>query len=607
MFGCRDESEHKVSAAGEDNKHLNNVMASKSNDSSQVKACLCPDEEPENVKPRNDGASRAEVEPVKTEDSGCGHSCSSTCGASCTAAVRRRRVEGRERPREEAGACCPLQDLKRLPQCRPPLGELRFGRAHTVLVDVRLVPQRFVAQDGRDVWSSNVVKMPCSPSSSMVKSGWTGSGPVERWKVISKHLGALSSRSEADVADVQKAIMKYNPKYEKQWLFDSLASFVKVIPKEDNYLPSLFPKMAALALKLPEHVKKAIPLLSAGRTAAVTLSQVQISCLLANAFFCTFPHRNACGAHTEYWGLPSINFTSLFGKTSQRKRQKLRAIMQYFKEVTDSPPRGLVTFERRCLSNAELPDWTSSKKKLLQLHVTSQGSIEDDGVGMLQVDFAASLVGGGVLNSGLLQEEILFLIHPELIVSRLFTERLGDNECLIITGCQKFSIYSGFGDRFEWVGPCVDSVGRDEWFRLQRQIVAMDALHFKHPSEQYDVRKVQRELNKAYCGFKKVGAGEPDVATGKWGCGAFNGEPQLKALIQLMAAAEAGRGLAFFTFRDEKTKRDVEQMYKLLVREDVTVGQLYALIQDYCRLRTHGGSGVDLLQFITLRSSRSQL
>ena len=35
---------------------------------------------------------------------------------------------------------------------------------------------------------------------------------------------------------------------------------------------------------------------------------------------------------------------------------------------------------------------------------------------------------------GCVQEEIRFLICPELILSRLFCERLDSNECLIVTG-----------------------------------------------------------------------------------------------------------------------------------------------------------------------------
>ncbi|KAH0623454.1 hypothetical protein JD844_006215 [Phrynosoma platyrhinos] len=68
-----------------------------------------------------------------------------------------------------------------------------------------------------------------------------------------------------------------------------------------------------------------------------------------------------------------------------------------------------------------------------RLHVTYEGTIENNGHGMLQVDFANRFVGGGVTGAGLVQEEIRFLINPELIVSRLITEVLDHNECLIIT------------------------------------------------------------------------------------------------------------------------------------------------------------------------------
>ena len=44
------------------------------------------------------------------------------------------------------------------------------------------------------------------------------------------------------------------------------------------------------------------------------------------------------------------------------------------------------------------------------------------------------MVGGGVLGQGCVQEEIRFLVCPELILARLFTEELDSNECLIVTG-----------------------------------------------------------------------------------------------------------------------------------------------------------------------------
>jgi len=66
---------------------------------------------------------------------------------------------------------------------------------------------------------------------------------------------------------------------------------------------------------------------------------------------------------------------------------------------------------------------------------------------------------------------------------------------------------------------------------------------------------LERELNKAYCGFRctddAAAASEPcTVATGNWGCGAFGGDPAVKFLVQLMAASHAQRPLFYFTFDD---------------------------------------------------------
>ena len=57
---------------------------------------------------------------------------------------------------------------------------------------------------------------------------------------------------------------------------------------------------------------------------------------------------------------------------------------------------------------------------------------------IFQADFANKFIGGGVLGGGCVQEEIRFMINPEMILSRLFTEMLERNECLVMTGaCAK--------------------------------------------------------------------------------------------------------------------------------------------------------------------------
>jgi hypothetical protein len=48
--------------------------------------------------------------------------------------------------------------------------------------------------------------------------------------------------------------------------------------------------------------------------------------------------------------------------------------------------------------------------------------------GMLQVDFANKSIGGGVIGWGSVQEEIRFMISPELLVSCLLCEVMLDGE-----------------------------------------------------------------------------------------------------------------------------------------------------------------------------------
>ncbi|KAI0212168.1 Poly(ADP-ribose) glycohydrolase [Lamellibrachia satsuma] len=308
---------------------------------------------------------------------------------------------------------------------------------------------------------------------------------------------------------------------------------------------------------------------------------------------------NVCGcgekmipttANPKYFG---VTFDRLYrGPISPNTAAKLRCLLHYFKTVTEKMPQGNLTYSRQVLKKDKLPNWVNCHKRFPQLHVSSGGTIEDDGYDMLQVDFANKYIGGGVLGEGCVQEEIRFVICPELIVSLLFTEVLDRNEAVVITGPQRFSNYKGYARSFQWDGDYEDPTPRDNWGRRCTQVVAIDAISVKYDLDQFEAPQVCRELNKAYVGFYDP-YDQPTrtaVATGNWGCGAFGGDVRLKALIQLMAAAEAGRDVCYFTYKDNTLTQDIYNIHKLITDRNLTVGCVWGLICDYSTYLSAGDS-----------------
>jgi poly(ADP-ribose) glycohydrolase len=57
-----------------------------------------------------------------------------------------------------------------------------------------------------------------------------------------------------------------------------------------------------------------------------------------------------------------------------------------------------------------------------------------------------------------------------------------------------------------------------------------------------------------------------------WGCGAFGGFLELKAVIQLLAAAQANRSLQYYTFGETELIESLPELYQILCDKQCTVG-----------------------------------
>jgi hypothetical protein len=266
-----------------------------------------------------------------------------------------------------------------------------------------------------------------------------------------------------------------------------------------------------------------------------------------------------------------------------------------------------VAFTRVVLDTSELEVeaggfWRGTEAALCEVHAEAGGTIEEAS-GMLQLDFANKTIGGGVLRNGCVQEEIRFLICPELIISRVLLETLADNEALLASGFERVSRYSGYASSFRFEGAFEEVAAAAAASRL----LAIDARRFGRyeRATQYEAHNLERELNKAYAGFSAPDpppdpppAPPPDpppappppappppalpVCTGNWGCGAFGGDVQLKAVVQLLAASAAGRpALRYLTFGDAVLAEQLSRVCAALRARGVTVGQLSTLLLDF--------------------------
>eukprot|EP01132_Coremiostelium_polycephalum_P001124 gene1124-1429_t len=468
----------------------------------------------------------------------------------------------------------------------------------------------------KDVWSSDYVKLPCSKnnvyrsinSSTSQQNLELGESALQqqpqavylsKWYLINTVLIGKIKDSE----ELEEAIKSMNPRC--NWNFQGLHDYFETECSEmetKEFFEKTLPFIIKLALSLPKLCPKPIPLLGKSVDREIILSQKQVASLLANAFLCTFPRQGNTNNNRYSSKYPSINFHSLYeAPCIPSKAAKLKCIIHYFKKISEKMPQGNISFHRQVFGDSDFPDWEKSDSILRDITTFSNGTIEDNGVGMLQVDFANKMIGGGVLGYGCVQEEIRFVINPELLVSRLFTAQFQDNETMIIIGSERFSKYSGYGDTFQWAGTFNDVTPTDHLGRKLTSILVMDALkNSGDPFTQFSPHNIERELNKAFCGFSdKVSVTlPPPIATGNWGCGVFGGDKFLKSLIQLMASSQTNRDMVYYSFGDDKFANELTFMVSFLQSKFVTVGDLYKALWEYYKLMSFSKSNLSLYSYL---------
>ncbi|XP_019422282.1 PREDICTED: poly(ADP-ribose) glycohydrolase 1 isoform X4 [Lupinus angustifolius] len=350
---------------------------------------------------------------------------------------------------------------------------------------------------------------------------------------------------------------------------------------------------------------------------AVFLSQELIAALLGCSLFCLFPDSDR---HVK--NLPTINFDELFAclydDYNQKQENKIWCIIHYFQRISHDMPKGIVSFERKVLPfegdpvHISYPNanfWSTSVIPLCKFEVHCSGLMEDQSSEAVEVDFANKYLGGGALHRGCVQEEIRFMVSPELIAGMLFLPSMADNEAIEIVGVERFSSYTGYASSFRFSGDYVDKKDIDIHGRRKTRIVAIDAL-CSPGTRQYRESFILREINKAFCGFLDQSTHQwhhkmfyengnnIGIATGNWGCGAFGGDPEMKTIIQWLAASQALRPfMAYYTF-GLGALHNLHQVSDWILSEKWTVGELWNMLIEYSKLRSKGETNVGFFKWL---------
>ncbi|KAL4465057.1 hypothetical protein ABPG72_012240 [Tetrahymena utriculariae] len=383
----------------------------------------------------------------------------------------------------------------------------------------------------------------------------------KQWEKNKSFLMKIKSGRVKDVKDLIEILKQMN-----NLQIDNL---VHILKGEDKWITDFIPNVllfiADLALSVESLFKEnEVLILQTAKKQSNNLSRLQVACLLSNMFFLTFENQITLNALPETFDfLKWITFI-VDKKRNVSNQQKLVCLLHYFWRIQkefasqeNTLQSQVITFERLINENDHiLLKISVDENKMNDFEIVDDRGIElFEDFECIHCDFANKFLGGGVLRTGCVQEEIMLTVTPEALAGILFCQRQNDKDAILITGAQRFCQFEGYRESFKFVGPHYSNFEVDKLDRKKVYTLAMNAISFKqNPKDQYKKDKIHRELGKCFIGFQGSSFSESSrtvpIITGNWGCGVFKGDPQLKLIIQWLSASLLSRKVYYASFKE---------------------------------------------------------
>ncbi|KAG9389994.1 Poly(ADP-ribose) glycohydrolase [Carpediemonas membranifera] len=378
----------------------------------------------------------------------------------------------------------------------------------------------------------------------------------------------------------------------------TLSTFIKAVECHDQifFIEHTLPTLKRLIRAIPPDTKIPMLLRHEGEVNDfVAIPSHIVAGVLACSLFGILPQQQA--------GPRGLNLLRLMdSRPEQSQVAKMLSILAYFDAwVGGDLPGPVVLYSRR--ARLPLPPHTQTR-----VRASAQESIFDL-AGHAHVDFANKHLGGGVLGHGCVQEEIMFATHPELLLTMLLCQSMKADEAVVVSGYRRYAAHRGYSHDTLFAGPyravppgCSLTIAGQTLTLLATSMIAIDAIYFSAHHRTFGVGSTKRDLTKATIGFLPTPyvaslpsarlhvAGEAmvveakvpfptAVATGNWGCGAFNGNPYAKAGIQLAALMLAGVGTAVYTtFEDEDLAEQIDMTAEAIRRSTVDAEAMRTIV-----------------------------